>query len=364
MEQDASTASMMERAAGDYRTLAKENHPDVGGSEEIMEKELANGRSCVLQLTSTNEAQANRAISKNAEEGGDLDDLDLTPSETLKQLLEKSFPTTLYEEYADENGNIRSRPVLDGDGNEVQDKNAVRMRDALIEELGQMKVPDGPLEMLFDAFGADQVAEVTGRSRRVVQKRDAHGNMGRRNAAHPCGSAQGVETALAELRALQPFPQQGGKAGGQARICESEKPLPPRQGKRPGLCASGGQHHRQHRPACQRRIPQQRHAINLDGGGSSQGRTPVQRFQSERPVPCWLCIWLKYDKKEEPEMLLKAAKRTQTYTAQGTPEANRYIGAGDSCEFSQELVKVKYPITGGTREAYVRLADLGNFTRA
>jgi|GEM_PF-6664138 len=106
------------------------------------------------------------------------------------------------------------------------------------------------------------------------------------------------------------------------------------------------------------------HAINLDGGGSSQGRTPVQRFQSERPVPCWLCIWLKYDKKEEPEMLLKAAKRTQTYTAQGTPEANRYIGAGDSCEFSQELVKVKYPITGGTREAYVRLADLGNFTRA
>lgn|GEM_PF-4418244 len=144
-----------------------------------MEKELANGRSCVLQLTSTNEAQANRAISKNAEEGGDLDDLDLTPSETLKQLLEKSFPTTLYEEYADENGNIRSRPVLDGDGNEVQDKNAVRMRDALIEELGQMKVPDGPLEMLFDAFGADQVAEVTGRSRRVVQKRDAHGNMKR-----------------------------------------------------------------------------------------------------------------------------------------------------------------------------------------
>ena len=142
---------------------------------EDIRKELASGRSCVLQLTNTNEAQAARAIAKNEAEGGDLEDLDLTPSETLRDLLMKSFPTTLYEEYQDEEGRTRSRPVLDADGQPVQDKKAVRMRYALIEELSQMKVPDGPLEMLFDAFGVDQVAEVTGRTQRIVEKRDANG---------------------------------------------------------------------------------------------------------------------------------------------------------------------------------------------
>lgn len=146
---------------------------------EDMRKELAAGRSCVIQLTNTNESQMNRAIEKNAKEGGDLEGLDLTPSETLVQLLEKSFPVTLFEEYTDDNGNTKSRPVKDKDGNDVVDKKAVRMRDALIAELQQMKVPDGPLEILLDAFGVDQVAEVTGRSRRVVQKADENGVMRR-----------------------------------------------------------------------------------------------------------------------------------------------------------------------------------------
>ena len=140
-----------------------------------MRKELEAGRSCVLQLTNTNEAQAARAIAKNEAEGGDLEDIDLTPSETLRDLLMKSFPTTLYEEYTDEEGRTRSRPVLDSNGQPVEDKKAIRMRDALVAELSQMKVPDGPLEMLFDAFGVDQVAEVTGRTQRIVEKRDANG---------------------------------------------------------------------------------------------------------------------------------------------------------------------------------------------
>ncbi len=142
---------------------------------EDMKKELAAGRSVVLQLTNTNEAQAARAIAKNEAEGGDLDDIDLTPSETLRDLLEKSFPTTLYEEYTDDEGRTRSRMVLDANGEPVIDRKAVRMRDALIEELSQMKVPDGPLEMLFDAFGSEQVAEVTGRTQRIVEKQDANG---------------------------------------------------------------------------------------------------------------------------------------------------------------------------------------------
>lgn len=140
-----------------------------------MKKELSVGRSVVLQLTNTNEAQATRAIAKNEAEGGSLDDIDLTPSETLKDLLEKSFPVNAYEEYTDEDGRTKSRMVTDGEGNPVIDKKAVAMRDKLIAELSQMKVPDGPLEMLFDAFGPDQVAEVTGRTQRVVEKEGPDG---------------------------------------------------------------------------------------------------------------------------------------------------------------------------------------------
>ncbi len=144
-----------------------------------IEKELAAGHSCVIQLTNTNEAQENRAIEKNAAAGGDLDELDLTPSDMLIDYLEKSFPINVFEEYTDEDGRTQTRPVKDKNGNPVQDKKAIAMRDQLIAELRQMKVPDGPLEMLLDHFGVDNVAEVTGRSRRVVYKRDKSGNLKR-----------------------------------------------------------------------------------------------------------------------------------------------------------------------------------------
>lgn len=146
---------------------------------EDIRKELANGRSCVIQLVNTNEAQANRALSKLEDEGLSLDDLDLTPSEMLADMVRSAYPIQEYEEYTDERGNTQTRPVVDGDGNPVLSKKAIRMRDALLEDLKNMKVPDGPLEMLIDAFGVDNVAEVTGRSQRVVEKPDANGRMTR-----------------------------------------------------------------------------------------------------------------------------------------------------------------------------------------
>lgn len=97
----------------------------------------------------------------------------MTPREALIGYLNTSFPTQMFEEYTDDDGNLRSRPVIDSKGNPVQSKEAVRQRDALIAEVNQMSIPDGPLEMLFDAFGPEAVAENTGRSRRVVPKKQA-----------------------------------------------------------------------------------------------------------------------------------------------------------------------------------------------
>lgn len=146
---------------------------------EDIRKELAAGHSCVIQLTNTNESQLNRSLEKNAAEGGNLDDLDLTPSDMLIELVRSTFPVIQYETVEDADGNEIQKPVIGPDGEKVENKRAVKARDALIEELKMMKVPDGALEMLIDAFGVDEVAEITGRSRRVVEKPDENGHMKR-----------------------------------------------------------------------------------------------------------------------------------------------------------------------------------------
>ena len=144
-----------------------------------MRKELAAGHSCVLQIVNTNEAQQNKQLAEAKANGESLDNLDLTPREALLGYLTNSFPTQMFEEYTDEDGNLRSRPVMDSAGNPVQNREAIRQRDALIAEVNQMSIPDGPLEMLFDAFGPDAVAENTGRSRRVVPRKQPDGTISR-----------------------------------------------------------------------------------------------------------------------------------------------------------------------------------------
>ena len=157
---------------------------------EDIKKELAAGRSCVLQIVNTNEAETNRQLAKIQETGGDLEDLDITPRENLVGFFRNSFPVQVYEEYEDENGNKRSRPVTDSKGNPVLDKKAVALRDRMIAEIEAMSVPEGPMEMLFDAFGVDQVAEVTGRKRRVVPGKDEYGNTVRVEEKRGSGSGE------------------------------------------------------------------------------------------------------------------------------------------------------------------------------
>ena len=144
-----------------------------------MRKELDAGRSCVLQIVNTNQAEADRQIADIKASGGSLDDMDLTPRGTLLAYLDNCYPVIQYEEYVDDEGVTRSRPVLDSKGQPVIDKGAVRKRDALIAEVEQMSIPDGPLEMLFNAFGTENVSEITGRTRRVVPRKQEDGTIAR-----------------------------------------------------------------------------------------------------------------------------------------------------------------------------------------
>ncbi|MDT7858215.1 strawberry notch family protein [Rubrivirga sp. S365] len=135
-----------------------------------MEAKLAAGESCVVQLVSTMEAATERAYAKAVKDGDDLRDLDVTPRDQLMQFVEASFPTTLYEEYRDDDGRVRSRPVRSAAGDFVESPDAVRARDRLMVQVGSVNVPHGVLDQVVAHFGPEAVAEVTGRGRRFVTK--------------------------------------------------------------------------------------------------------------------------------------------------------------------------------------------------
>ena len=140
-----------------------------------IEADLASGRSSVIQLVSTGEALMERRIAEiPASEWDDLS-VDLTPRETVIEFLAHAFPVQLQEPFTDESGNLFSRPVFDGDGNPVLCQEAVARRDALIEKLAALPPVPSALDQIVQHFGDEAVAEVTGRSRRVLRIADARG---------------------------------------------------------------------------------------------------------------------------------------------------------------------------------------------
>ena len=81
----------------------------------------------------------------------------------------------LQEPFTDDEGNLMSRPVTDAGGNPVLCQEAVAARDALIEKLAALPPVQAALDQILHRFGDEAVAEVTGRSRRVLRIADASG---------------------------------------------------------------------------------------------------------------------------------------------------------------------------------------------
>jgi hypothetical protein len=70
--------------------------------------------------------------------------------------------------FTDAEGHSRSEPMTDGDGRPVHSRDALQARDALIEQLCALPPIGTALDAVIERFGADAVAEVTGRTRRLV----------------------------------------------------------------------------------------------------------------------------------------------------------------------------------------------------
>ena len=141
-----------------------------------VEADLVAGRSAVIQLVSTGEALMDRRIAEiPASEWDDLS-IDLTPRDGILSFLQHAFPVQLQEPFTDDGGNLMSRPVFDDDGNPVICREAVAQRDALIERLAALPPVPTALDQVVQRFGHEAVAEVTGRSRRVLRVTDAGGD--------------------------------------------------------------------------------------------------------------------------------------------------------------------------------------------
>ena len=156
-----------------------------------IEEDLHQGLAVVIQIVSTNEELMKRRLAEiPVEELHDLN-IDITPREYVMDYLVHAFPIHLYESYMTEDGAVLSRQVLDGEGNPVICQEALLQRDALIERLASLPPLPGALDQLLHHFGHKRVAEVTGRSQRILcEKETGRLFVGKRPASANLDEAQ------------------------------------------------------------------------------------------------------------------------------------------------------------------------------
>ncbi len=131
---------------------------------------MAAGHACVVQLVSTGAASMERRLAEiPASEWGDMRAIDFTPKESIVEYLLTAFPIHLYQVSQDENGTIKSELMTDANGDPIISQEALAMRDGLIERMSMLPPVNSLLDSLNWHFG-DLVAEVTGRSKRVILK--------------------------------------------------------------------------------------------------------------------------------------------------------------------------------------------------
>jgi hypothetical protein len=136
------------------------------------EAALSEGKSVVISLVGTGEARTREQVAKAIANGGSLEDLDFSPREVIAAMVDRGFPTTVYQDVTDPaSGRTIQVPVRDGQGNLVQSREALAMKQELIDGLSSLDLPENPLDQLVNHFGERNVAELTGRTRRLIRDR-------------------------------------------------------------------------------------------------------------------------------------------------------------------------------------------------
>lgn len=162
------------------------------------EEALAAGKSVVITLKGTGESAAAKKTSKALADNQSLDELDFTPRETLAQWIERSFPTIQYEEVTDTGSGRTIRVPVERDGELVHNEEAVAAKKALLDDISDLALPENPLDQLVNHFGHENVAELTGRSRRL--NRDRSGR-----TEYVTRASKGVPADRVNLHEMQQF---------------------------------------------------------------------------------------------------------------------------------------------------------------
>ncbi len=132
------------------------------------EKDLADGHAVVMHVDFTGEATQERLFSKITEEGIDIEEISITPLDIVMQYIDNCFPIYQYE-VVEKDGKKSVELVKDSAGNPVINKTALRIKEDLMQRVGSLRIPSNPIDMVIEAFGPKNVAEITGRSRRIVK---------------------------------------------------------------------------------------------------------------------------------------------------------------------------------------------------
>ncbi|PZO86835.1 MAG: methylase [Sphingomonas sanxanigenens] len=109
-------------------------------------------------------------------------DINCDCKEYIIDYLERAFPTRQMRVFKDDTGTPRSLPMVNDDGHPVYNPEAQAARDALIETLCAMPPIMSALDALLEHFGHDNVAEVTGRTKRLITASDGRQKLESRSA--------------------------------------------------------------------------------------------------------------------------------------------------------------------------------------
>ena len=190
-----------------------------------IEADLEEGRSAVVQLVSTGEALTERRLAEIPVAEWDDLSLDLTPREYVLDYVRHAFPVCLHETYTTADGATHSRVVTGPDDEPVLSQEALEARERLLEELAGLPPIPAALDQIVQHFGTEEVAEITGRKRRIVRVKDGDGE---RLAVRPRPASAGLTEAEAFLERREPA------AGGVARSRQDRPSEPdPSRGRRP-----------------------------------------------------------------------------------------------------------------------------------
>ncbi len=123
--------------------------------------------SVVITLISTGEAATKREVVSATQAGRDFESLDFSGRSVLKGLVDKCFPTQRYVEKQTEGGGTQIVPLIDDNGLPVHSQEALEMKERLLNRLDELILPENPLDQIVNHFGPNNVAEITGRTKRL-----------------------------------------------------------------------------------------------------------------------------------------------------------------------------------------------------